>query len=75
MTWLIAAQHPTTAAADLAALARRLGAPTAEDQADAIEHLFDALRESDRWLLIYDNAEHPRRCGACYRRVAGGTCW
>ncbi|MCO1653631.1 FxSxx-COOH system tetratricopeptide repeat protein [Pseudonocardia humida] len=59
VVWLVAAEQPTVAAADLAALARRLGAPATADQSAAIEHLFDLLRERTRWLLIYDNAEHP----------------
>lgn len=57
--WWVPADQPTTAAAALAGLARRLGVVPSADQAAVIAELFDLLRGRDRWLLIYDNAEQP----------------
>jgi tetratricopeptide (TPR) repeat protein len=57
--WWIPAEQPTAAAAALTALAHRLGLQHTDDQAAAIEGLFDHLRRRTRWLLIYDNAEQP----------------
>jgi hypothetical protein len=44
----------------LAALARRLGLPEHAEQAETVQALWDALRQRDRWLLVFDNAEHPK---------------
>jgi hypothetical protein len=43
----------------LVALARRLGLPEQAEQAETVHVLWDALRHRDRWLLVFDNAEHP----------------
>jgi tetratricopeptide (TPR) repeat protein len=59
ITWLVPSEHPTTAASHLAGLAHRLGLPSGLDQNERITELLEVLRTRDRWLLIYDNAEHP----------------
>jgi len=61
--WWIPSQRTTTAVAALAALARRLGVNEQADQGEMVARLFDELRERDRWLLIYDNAEAPEQLG------------
>src|SRR6266704_3697616 len=61
LVWWVAAELPTSAAAALARLARRLGVQEVADQSEMIAGLFDLLRQRDRWLLVYDNAERPER--------------
>ena len=58
VVWWVAAEQGTSVAADLAALARRLGVAEVAGQADMIDALWDVLRSSTRWLLIFDNVEH-----------------
>jgi hypothetical protein len=41
-------------------VARRLGIPEAAEQAETVTVLLDELRRHGRWLLIFDNAEHPQ---------------
>jgi NB-ARC domain-containing protein len=61
ITWWIPAEQPTSAIAALATLAGRLGVEELADQAEMVTGLFDRLRQRDRWLLVYDNAERPDR--------------
>jgi hypothetical protein len=44
--------------------------PEQADQAELLASLWDVLRERDRWLLVYDNADRPRDL-APYRPPAG----
>jgi hypothetical protein len=37
--------------------------------------LFDELGRRDRWVLIYDNAEHPRDLAPIGHQPAAGMCW
>jgi hypothetical protein len=72
VVWWIDAEQPATVAAQLVRLGRRLGLAEAADEPDAVvEAVFDHLRGRDRWLLIYDNAEHPTSL-AGLRPAAGG---
>jgi tetratricopeptide (TPR) repeat protein len=57
--WWIPADKPTSAVASLAELARRLDVPDDADLQWMVSALLDLLRDRDRWLLIYDNAERP----------------
>jgi tetratricopeptide (TPR) repeat protein len=59
LIWWIPAERPTTALAALAALARQLGIQEMAVQQEMMAELFDELRQRDRWLLVYDNAEEP----------------
>jgi hypothetical protein len=59
LIWWVAAEQPVAIPGQLVTLARRLGLPEHPDQAETIGALWDALRQRDRWLLIFDNAEDP----------------
>jgi hypothetical protein len=59
LVWWVAAEQPAAIPSQLVALARRLGLPEAAEQAETVGALWDALRQRHRWLLIFDNAEHP----------------
>jgi tetratricopeptide (TPR) repeat protein len=58
VVWWVAAEEGTSMAAELAALARRLGVAEVAGQADMIDALWNVLRDGIRWLLIFDNAKH-----------------
>jgi tetratricopeptide (TPR) repeat protein len=59
LVWWVTAEQPAAIPGQLVALARRLGLPEHAEQAETVQALWDALRQRDRWLLIFDNAEHP----------------
>jgi NB-ARC domain len=72
LVWWVAAELPTSATAALAQLASRLGIPQIADQSEMVAALFDLLRQRDRWLLVYDNAERPERLAGRLPPGGGG---
>jgi tetratricopeptide (TPR) repeat protein len=72
LVWWIAAELPTSATADLAALAQELGIEQRADQAEMVTMLFKKLRGRQRWLLVYDNAERPDRLEGLLPPGGGG---
>jgi hypothetical protein len=72
LVWWVPAEQPTSASAALAALAGRLGVEELADQTKMVEGLFDLLRQRDRWLLVYDNAERPEQLAGLLPPGGGG---
>jgi hypothetical protein len=72
IAWWVLADQPTSAIADLAALAQELGIEQAADQAEMVVKLFKELRGRQRWLLVYDNAERPDRLAELLPPGGGG---
>jgi TIR domain/Tetratricopeptide repeat/NB-ARC domain len=72
IAWWVPAELSTSATAALAALGRRLGVEELADQGEMVASLFDRLRQRDRWLLVYDNAEQPDRLAGLQPPGGGG---
>jgi TIR domain/NB-ARC domain len=72
VAWWVPAEQPTSATAALAALASRSGVAQVADQTEMVAGLLDQLRQRDRWLLIYDNAERPDRLEGLLPQGGGG---
>jgi hypothetical protein len=65
VAWWIPAMDPDLVADRMAELAEALGLAGPEDSADrAAAVLVEALRQRDRWLLVFDDAGGPRQLAA-----------
>ena len=57
VVWFIASENPALLPDQFSGLAAALGLPTATDPTSLRITVHQGLREIDRWLLIFDNAE------------------
>jgi hypothetical protein len=71
LMWWIAAEHPVLIPEQFVALATRLGLPTDAMPAEVVNRVLIELGNGDRWLLVFDNAEHATDI-AGYRPAGAG---
>ncbi|MGW4292038.1 FxSxx-COOH system tetratricopeptide repeat protein [Micromonospora chersina] len=61
VVWWITAEETATVAGQLAKLGAKLGVPSDSNDEAAAEAVRDHLRGTNRWLLVFDNAEKPQQ--------------
>jgi tetratricopeptide (TPR) repeat protein len=72
LIWWVEAEQPASMLNSLMALARALDLPPDEDQQRTLAGLWAALRQRDRWLLIFDNAESDAAVRPGWPPTSGG---
>ncbi len=70
LVWWVPAEELVSVPRSLGSLAERLGLRT-DDSAEVVEVLHHELRQRDRWLVIFDNADEPAAL-APYLPTGGG---
>jgi hypothetical protein len=71
LRWWIPSEEALGIPTALAALARQLGLGEQADQEETVAKVLAELGRRDRWLLIFDNAVHPKDL-AGYQPAGGG---
>ncbi|MER5554285.1 FxSxx-COOH system tetratricopeptide repeat protein [Streptomyces sp. NPDC002793] len=75
LVWWISSEQIDDVVASLAELAVRLGAQGGDDMAAASQEAVDLLRRgvpSERWLLVFDNADDPERLSRYFPQGGSG---
>ncbi|MFD9292611.1 FxSxx-COOH system tetratricopeptide repeat protein [Streptomyces sp. NPDC060030] len=75
LVWWISSEQIDDVVASLAELAVRLGAQGGDDMAAASHEAVDLLRRgvpSERWLLVFDNADDPERLSRYFPQGGSG---
>ncbi len=73
VVWWVRSEEPTTLAGDYAALATPLGIAPGASQADTVRAVREWLQAHDRWLLVFDNAEHDEDIAALLPGLRGNV--
>jgi tetratricopeptide (TPR) repeat protein len=60
INWWVPSEEPLAIPTSLAALAPRLGLSEQADQEETVAQVLAELGRRDSWLLVFDNAVHPR---------------
>ncbi|MFC7989570.1 tetratricopeptide repeat protein [Streptomyces pilosus] len=72
VVWWVNAERQASLSGQLAELARTLGVEEVPDLAVVLTRLWAALRERNRWLLVYDNVEQPPDVSTIWPRASNG---
>jgi tetratricopeptide (TPR) repeat protein len=72
LVWWITAERTTAVLTSLSELGRLLNVSASDDMQQTARRVLDKLGKSGyRWLLVYDNAEHPEEIGGLVPSAGG----